>query len=64
VFSRNGWVFGLNSTGIDGTDISFVSRIEEIFELAIDDVQMGPETPRRVPVAEIARAGHIIVKCS
>lgn len=64
VFSRNGWVFGLNSTGIDGTDISFVSRIDEIFELAIDDVQMGSEPPRRVPVAEIARAGHIIVKSS
>jgi hypothetical protein len=64
VFSRSGGVFGLNSTGIDGTDISFVSRIDEIFELAIDDVQMGSELPRRVPVSEIARAGHIVVKSS
>jgi hypothetical protein len=64
VFSRSGGVFGLNSTGIDGTDISFVSRINEILELVVDDVQMGTEPPRSVPVAEIARAGHIIVKSS
>jgi hypothetical protein len=64
VFSRTGGVFGLNSTGIDGTDISFVSRINEIFELVVDDVQMGSEPPRPVPVAEIARAGHIIVRSS
>ena len=64
VFSRTGGVFGLNSTGIDGTDISFVSRINEIFELVVDDVQMGSEPPRSVSVAEIARAGHIIVRSS
>jgi Trypsin-like peptidase domain len=62
VFSRTGAVFGVNSTGIDGTDISFVSRINEIFELAIDDVDMGDGPPRSVPVLEIARAGHIIVR--
>jgi len=64
VFSRTGGVFGLNSTGIDGTDISFVSRINEIFELVVDDVRMGSEPPRSVPVAEIARAGHIVVRSS
>jgi hypothetical protein len=62
VFSRSGGVFGLNSTGIAGTDISFVSRINEIPELVVDDVQMGTEPPRSVPVAEIARAGHIIIR--
>jgi S1-C subfamily serine protease len=64
VFSRSGGVFGLNSTGMDGTDISFVSRINEIFELVVDDGQMGSERPRSVPVAEIARAGHIVVRTS
>ena len=62
VFSREGGVFGLNSSGIDGTDISFVSRINEIFDLVIDDVQLGTDLPRSVSVLEIARAGHIVVR--
>jgi hypothetical protein len=61
VFSRSGCVFGVNSTGIDGTDISFVSRINEIFSLTIEDVSMGSEPPRSVPISEIIRAGHISV---
>jgi len=51
----------VNSTGIDGTDISFVSRIDEIFDPVVDDVRIGSEPPRSVSVPEIARAGHIIV---
>jgi len=61
VFSRSGCVFGVNSTGIDGTDISFVSRINEIFSLTIEGVSMGSEPPRSVPISEIIRAGHISV---
>jgi hypothetical protein len=61
VFSRSGYVFGVNSTGIDGTDISFVSRINEIFNLTIEDVVMGSAPPRTVPISEIIRAGHISV---
>jgi Trypsin-like peptidase domain len=62
VFSRSGRVFGVNSTGIDGTDISFVSRIDEIFALTVDDVAMDGHPPRSTPVLEIARAGHIVVE--
>jgi hypothetical protein len=63
VFSRSGWVFGINSTGIDGTDISYVSRINEIFALNIDDVAMEEGAlSRTVSVIEIAQAGHIIVE--
>lgn len=61
VFSRSGCVFGVNSTGVDGTDISFVSRIDEIFSLTIEGVSMGSEPPRSVPLIDITRAGHIIV---
>jgi len=61
VFSRAGAVFGVNSTGIEGTDISFVSRLDEIFQLTIDDVILGSRSPASVPVIEMARAGHIIV---
>jgi hypothetical protein len=63
VFSRSGCVFGINSTGIDGTEISYVSRINEIFALTIDDVAMIEGAPASsVSVVEIARAGHIIVE--
>ena len=61
VFSSAGSVFGVNSTGIEGTDISFVSRLHEIFQLRIDDVILGNASPASVPVMEMARAGHILV---
>jgi hypothetical protein len=62
VFSPSGWVFGVNSTGFDGTDVSFVSRINEIFTLVIDDVVVDGGASRSVPVMELARAGHIVVR--
>jgi trypsin-like peptidase len=62
VFARSGCVFGINSTGYDDTNLSFVSLIDEIFQLAIDDVVMGTEPARRVPVIEMERAGYILVK--
>jgi len=62
VFAPNGYVFGVNSTGFDGTDVSFVSRIDEIFQLTIDDVAMGSERARSVAVIELARADHILVR--
>lgn len=61
VFSSAGSVFGVNSTGIEGTDISFVSRLHEVFELRIDDVILGNASPASVPVIDMARAGHILV---
>lgn len=63
VFANSGCVFGVNSTGFDGTDTSFVSRVDEIFDLTIDGIVMTPgDAARAVPVMQIARAGHISVK--
>jgi len=63
VFAKSGFVFGVNSTGFDDTDISLVSRTVGIFDLVIDGIVMTPGTaPRVVSVKEIAQAGHIIVK--
>jgi Trypsin-like peptidase domain len=62
VFCPSGAVFGVNSTGYDGCDISFISAIDPIFDLAIDEVQMGSGPPRTVPVIHMARAGHVVVK--
>jgi hypothetical protein len=63
VFSPSGSVFGINSTGFDGTEISFVSRVHEIFSLTIDDVAMKEGAPpRSVSVLELALAGFIVIK--
>ncbi len=62
VFSRAGTVFAINSTGFDGTDDSYVSSINAILDLTIDDVAMDHQGPRSVPVRELIRSGHIVVK--
>jgi hypothetical protein len=64
VFSRDGMVFALNSTGYDGTEDSYVSSIGGILDLAIDDIAIGDQAPRRISIREIANAGHITVKQS
>lgn len=61
VFSPNGYVFGLNSTNLDGSDISFVTRVDEVFSLQLDDVILGDEPARSVPIIDIARTGAILV---
>ncbi len=61
VFCPSGSVFGVNSTGFEGTDVSYVSRIDEIFELVVDDAVIDGAPARSVPVIELARAGHIVV---
>jgi len=61
VFSPSGAVFAVNSTGFDGTDVSYVSRIDEIFDLTVDDVVMDQQPPRSVRLIEMVRAGHIVV---
>lgn len=62
VFSRAGSVFAVNSTGFDGTEDSYVSSIDGIFDLTVDDVAMNNQLARSVSVKEIACAGHILVK--
>lgn len=62
VFSLDGSVFGLNSTGFDGTNDSYVSSINPVLDLAIDDVSIDHQSPRSVPIREMIRTGHIIMK--
>lgn len=62
VFCSSGRVFGVNSTGIGGTDVSFVSRIDDIFGLLIHDVSIAGAAPKPVRIHELARLGHISVR--
>lgn len=62
VYSPNGHVFGVNSTGMDGTDISYVSRVSDILPLRVDSVLAeGNPNPVSVPISEIILGQHIVV---
>jgi hypothetical protein len=61
VFCPSGRVFGVNSTGWDGSDTSYISRIDEIFQLVIDGIAIGTSPARSVSGFDIARAGGIVV---
>jgi hypothetical protein len=56
VFSPTGLVFGVNSTGYDGTEISFVSSVMDIYDLLINDVTLEDETPRSVRIRDLIAA--------
>lgn len=62
VFSKDGRVFAINSTGFDGTDDSYVSSIGGILDLTIDDVVIGAAPSRSVTIRELVCAGHIPMK--
>jgi hypothetical protein len=61
VFSRDGAVFAVNSTGFDGTDDSYVSSIGALFDLIVDDISVDGEPPGKATVRELARLGHVSV---
>jgi hypothetical protein len=60
VFCPSGHVFGVNSTGFDGTDISYVSRINEVFALSVEKLAIDGHPKDRVFIAELSAMGHIV----
>jgi len=63
VFGENGKVIGVNSTGYEGdSDISFISRIQDIYDLSLHNVQMPEEdSPKSILVRELVPMRHIAV---
>jgi len=61
VFSKVGTVFAVSSTGFDGTDDSYVSSIEGILDLIVDDISVDGKPPGKATVRELARLGHVPV---
>jgi hypothetical protein len=57
VVDQRGRVFGINSTGFHGMDVSYVSRINELFPLSLDVEESG--TVRTLSIPEIANRGWI-----
>ena len=58
-FSEDGRVFGINSTGWEGTDLSYLSSVRDVMPLEIDGVILPGEAARRVSVHELAERGYI-----
>lgn len=57
VYDENGNVFGVNSTGIDGTNISYVSSIGDILDLAVCDLSLS-DGSRRATMTIRELIGH------
>ena len=60
VVGLSGTVFGVNSTGFENDDVSFVSPISEIMDLRIPQIVMpGSPEPRTVTVRELKERGFV-----
>ena len=65
VFGPSGHVFGVNSTSFSSaTDISFVSRINEILSLRVNDVRLYRSKPGSTTIFELAKRGFVKFKPS
>lgn len=62
VFGPDGYVHGVNSTGFEEDELSFISLVKDVLELTIDDVSVEGRGPRSISIAELVRLGHVIVK--
>ena len=60
IADQKGRVFGVNCTGVKGqSKLGYVTRINELLDLWINDTIIDGHRRDRVDVAELARAGLI-----
>jgi hypothetical protein len=58
----DGYIFAINSTGYNGTDLSYVSPISSLLELAVHHVRLLDGTVRsRITLAALAEMGLIVL---
>lgn len=60
VYDENGNIFGINSTGIDGTDVSYVSSVGDVLDLVVGGLNL-PDGTRRdtMTIRELIALGAI-----
>jgi hypothetical protein len=61
VFNKYGKVIGVNSTGYDGQQISFVSRIHEALTFKVPDVNIDGKSKDEINMVQLAKLGIISV---
>jgi len=60
VIGPNGTVFAVNSTGFDADELSYVSCISEVLDLAIPGVVLpGSQIPRSTTLRELMEGGFV-----
>lgn len=63
VFDEHGHVFAINSTGIDGTDIGYVSHIQSIGGLSLANVMTSDgQLHERITIHSLIEHGDILVE--
>jgi hypothetical protein len=61
VFDSSGRVFGINCTGYDGTDVSYLARVEEALPLTAAGMMLGPnDHPTDRSLSQLAESGHVL----
>jgi hypothetical protein len=61
VFDSDGYVFAVNSTGIDGTDIGYVSHIQRIGGLPVRNYRDHDGTIKNIEISKLAEMGEISI---
>jgi len=59
VFGPNGRVYGIVSTNYDGTDISLVTRIQEILKIQLEDISIPGFERKEFLIEELVSFGYI-----
>lgn len=62
VFNCNGEVIGINSTGFEqntNSHISFISDINEIFNITIDKINIPPDHDKQYTIEQLAKLGFV-----
>lgn len=60
VFDDHGNVFAINSTGLEGQPISYVSSIYSLLELELPGIKLGEDAePQNITVRELGKLGHV-----
>jgi hypothetical protein len=61
VFDVRGRVFGINCTGYDGTDVSYLARVNEALPLTAAGMMFGPnDRPTDRSLLQLAATGHVV----
>jgi S1-C subfamily serine protease len=59
----DGYVFAINSTGMNGIPVSFVSSVEDLLDLEVNHVQLpGGKVRDHIGLEELVRLGLIIIR--
>ncbi len=63
VFNEEGFVFAINSTGWENTDLSYISSIKDILKMALTEVITSPSNQLTNPtISELVKKGFIVFK--